>query len=261
MQRDEWFRAVWLQTKQLPKNTFSATTRLFLRQPCPICDRPTHQTFCTDCDHQIQDNCRATVHQTQHTTTTTGISIHTLGTYLGTLMQALSALKYNNRSDIAKTLGTALGLRWPAHYKQLLERAAQTKNKSSSRTVRPYVIPIPLHPNRKAQRGYNQAELIGKAYCQASGLPLLAHGLCRVQDTLPQHQLGRVSRQDNLRHAFHAGSQLQTLCRRKAAPIEILLIDDIYTTGATMQTAAAALKGLPVTVVGILSIARAVQHT
>ncbi len=96
-------------------------------------------------------------------------------------------------------------------------------------------VPIPLHRRRKARRGYNQAGLLAKAAGQRMGIPVFEHLLVRVRDTVPQKKLNRPERQNNLKKAFimpENDVKLKT----------ILVFDDIYTTGATIDEAARALK-------------------
>jgi predicted amidophosphoribosyltransferase len=115
---------------------------------------------------------------------------------------------------------------------------------------RPIVIPIPLHPERQQQRTYNQAERIARSFCDVTGLPLKANGLLRLKKTAAQYELSRQERFLNLQQAFSMGPDLPSTHRPP-----ILLVDDIFTTGATFNAATDALNQKGFQVVGLLSVA------
>ncbi len=97
------------------------------------------------------------------------------------------------------------------------------------------LIPIPLHPARRRKRGYNQAELLAKELSIRSGIPMDKSLLIRTKNTRAQKELSDQERKANLRHAFSV--------REKRIPYKnIILVDDIYTTGSTMDEAATVLK-------------------
>lgn len=236
------------QTTRVGQRCFTSMLDLFLGRGCGLCDRPAAQTFCIDCHRQLKDSYHPNATWTCDENGDWPISA--LGNYEGSLKQAIRALKYSRREDIAIVLGNAFGQQWPRLLRQLPTQ--------HSLATPPYVVPIPLHTNRYQQRGYNQAERIAKGFCQTSGLPMLAGGLKRIEDTLPQHQLGVQSRQENLDGAFTVGRELTRRCRQSSP--RILLIDDIYTTGATMRSATEVLNAAGISVVGVLAIARAVSN-
>ena len=95
------------------------------------------------------------------------------------------------------------------------------------------VVPVPLHPHRQRERGYNQARILAEAVGQINGRPVLEL-LVRHKPTAPQWRLSRVQRGKNLRGAF---SGLPA-----AAGMNILLVDDVCTTGATLEEGALALR-------------------
>ena len=97
------------------------------------------------------------------------------------------------------------------------------------------VVPVPLHWRRRLARGYNQAEQIGKPLARLLGLPLLP-ALRRSRSTPPQTSLGKAERLANLRRAFW------TPHPRRLHQLRLLLVDDVATTGATLDAAAAALR-------------------
>ena len=117
------------------------------------------------------------------------------------------------------------------------------------RSVRPDgLVPIPLHPRRRAKRGYNQAELIACEIGRRMELPVYPDLLLRVRDTVPLKQLNPKERQNNLKKAFN-------ISRNDVKLKTILLIDDIYTTGSTMDEAVRALKLCGVERVSFLTLA------
>lgn len=96
------------------------------------------------------------------------------------------------------------------------------------------IVPIPLHKSRRRKRGFNQAELIAKKLGKELGIPVSLDALFRVRKTKPQKELNDQERKSNLKHAFRTGKQ--DLEFKK-----ILLVDDIYTTGSTIDAAASVL--------------------
>jgi ComF family protein len=99
-----------------------------------------------------------------------------------------------------------------------------------------FVVAVPLHPARLKARGYNQSELIARELARSLRLPPPLAGLCRMRDTPPQVGLDRLRRHSNVSGAFvWRGPPL----RGEA----LLLIDDVATTGATLEACAAVLKG------------------
>lgn len=210
----------------------------FLQKGCATCDRATTQPFCLDCRRQLI----AQIGSDRPSTAIDQLPVKALGTYDGILKRAILALKYENRPETAQLLGSELAQKWmPAR----LAKAKQV-----------YVLPIPLHAKRQQERGYNQAALIARSFCQVSGLRMIENGLVRSQATAPQHQLGREARQRNLADAFEVDHWLSRL-RTKAAAINVLLVDDIYTTGTTVQSAAKTLAGCGISTVGVAVVARA----
>ncbi|KPQ34096.1 MAG: putative amidophosphoribosyltransferase [Phormidesmis priestleyi Ana] len=267
---------------------------LFLSRSCPVCDRPTHQTFCVDCQRQIyppnklnkpdqqttyQSQTRrhlsaavaphSTTHPTTHQTNNSNdLPVIAFGHYSGSLKRAILAMKYGDRPDVAIPLGTALAQEWLSQQAKQPGKQPVTqpvKQPTSQRLTLQnhsniYAVPIPLHADRQKSRGFNQAELIARAFCRWSQQPMLAHGLIRVAATQPQHQLGLSARQENLSEVFQVGNSLSRLAKptnKKVKDISVLLIDDIYTTGATARSAAEALTQSGISVVGIAVVAQA----
>lgn len=95
---------------------------------------------------------------------------------------------------------------------------------------------VPIHAKRMAQRGYDQSALIAAAFCREAGLPFY-DALMRVRDTAPQFDLNVEERLENMNGAF-------ALCKGVDADGKrVLLIDDVYTTGATIRACASCLEG------------------
>lgn len=116
------------------------------------------------------------------------------------------------------------------------------------------ILPVPLHRSKRRKRGYNQAEILAKEIAKEWNLegvgkeiPVLNDVVFRVKKTKPQKTLDDVERQKNLQHAFAVASDWKPLKN-------ILVIDDIYTTGATIEKIAEKLKEAGVQNVYFLTI-------
>ncbi|HEX4999959.1 MAG TPA: ComF family protein [Terriglobia bacterium] len=136
-------------------------------------------------------------------------------------------LKYSGRVSLAAPLGAAL--------KECLDREPFSAEAA--------IVPAPLYRSRERQRGFNQAELLASRL----GRPVMSRLLRRRKNTLSQTGLTRSQRAANLRGAFEA---------RGAPPEVAIVVDDVYTTGATLNEMARALKRAGTRRVEALTVAR-----
>lgn len=98
------------------------------------------------------------------------------------------------------------------------------------------LVPVPVHPARYRQRGFNQAQLLAEGLSRGLGLPCLPELLMRTKKTEPQKSLDPSGRLKNLKKAFVAGEVPEDIK-------SVILIDDIYTTGSTIEACSRALLG------------------
>lgn len=209
---------------------------LFLKTTCPLCERAAEGVFCRDCLRRVQRCQLDNVSQFWQGP----LPLLPWGTYGGALKRAIAALKYDKHRAVARPLGQGLGQIW-------LKTAIACPPLT--------VIPIPLHPDKQAQRGFNQAALLAQAFCQVSRLPLCSDGLVRVRATEAQFGLSGEARFKNLTDAFRVSD---ALCQRPPRG-SVLLLDDIFTTGATVAAAARCLHQQQIAVFGVVAIAVAVK--
>lgn len=154
--------------------------------------------------------------------------------YGGAVSEALRRLKYGGRADLAGPLG---------HLARRAARAASLRADA--------VVPVPLHPARLAERGYNQAALLAMEVAEELEVPLWPRALRRVRPTAQQARLDRTARRHNVAGAFAVRSPEAVAGRR------LLLIDDVCTTGATLAACAEALRTAGAAKVTALVVARA----
>lgn len=153
--------------------------------------------------------------------------------YASPLDQLVFRLKYQGRLDAARLLG------------ELFAESA-----SASRLPRPdCLLPVPLHPQRLAERGFNQALELARPVARRLGLPLAAGDVSRVHRTLPQSGLNAAKRRRNLRNAFVAGSLLRGR--------HVAILDDVVTTGSTVAALTRALRKAGARRVDVWALARA----
>lgn len=115
------------------------------------------------------------------------------------------------------------------------------------------IVPVPLHRRRLLRRRYNQAAAIARALSARTGIPASTDVLRRVRHTAPQGFLNRKDREQNVRAAFAAGPGPRITGKT------VILIDDVYTTGATVSECAAALLKAGAAKVHVLTLARVVK--
>jgi len=110
------------------------------------------------------------------------------------------------------------------------------------------LIPVPLSKKRLKERGFNQTEEIGKELSKLLKIPLISDCLIKVKETLPQVELSDEEREENIKDAFSCQNQNKIQGRK------ILLIDDVYTTGSTMEECGRVLKDAGVReIIGIVT--------
>jgi len=152
-----------------------------------------------------------------------------IGAYDDPLRAIVHALKYDARRSLARPLG-----------EMMLARGADVLEGASC------VVPVPLHPSRRRERGFNQARDLARQL----GLPVI-EALARVRRTPPQTELSAQERRKNLDGAFATTSHV-----RKLIGATVVLVDDVSTTGATLDACAQALKNAGVSEVRALTAAR-----
>ncbi len=159
-------------------------------------------------------------------------SVHAVAWFEGPLQNLIHNFKYKGQRVLRKPLAQLLARKWQAlHHPTDL------------------IVAVPLHPNREKERGYNQSYLLSRELGQAVGIPAPRNGLRRVRNTLPQVDLTAQERWLNVQGAFRGDAGI-------LADRSILLVDDVCTTGATLQACASAALEAGARSVWALTVAR-----
>ena len=116
------------------------------------------------------------------------------------------------------------------------------------------IVPVPLHRERLRRRGFNQSLILARAIGQARHIEINPLVLARTRATVPQTQLRESERRENVRGAF------TVVTPQRLAEKKILLVDDVYTSGATAEECAKTLSRGGAEIVDVFTLARAVSH-
>ena len=163
--------------------------------------------FCTACGVSVMP------------ATVSGRASHAVFDYGGAVATAIVRFKYAGRSDLAHRFSAIMA--------------------SASALATPdvdLVVPVPLHPRRLVERGFDQAALLGAPIARRLGIPHAPRALLRTRATVPQASLERDARSANVANAFRCAAPRHVAGRR------VLLVDDVRTTGATLSACAEALR-------------------
>jgi ComF family protein len=218
---------------------------LFFPPRCGVCDLLGEEAFCPACRAAVElltppycvscgralmpsagaevlcGECRLTPPETA--------GARSVGLHSGVLRQAVLRMKFDRRRELIRPLGQLLAerVRLEASYPHPVPLDHVTA-----------ILPVPLHPRRRAWRGFDQAVLLSRVLSRAAGLSLWENVLVRVKNTPQQIGLSSEQRRQNVRHAFAVRRPHQDRIRGG----DFLLVDDVYTTGATLQEAARTLN-------------------
>jgi ComF family protein len=185
---------------------------------CPQCGRPwRHGGLCRFClrRRHVLQGCSPLV-------------------YTGAAQELVRELKFRAVCELGRPLGYIIGA---------MVRSAMPDWEPQA------IIPVPLHADRLAARGYNQAELLSQGVSHFLKKPLLHQALLRTRHTQPQSALSVTERVKNVHAAFHVPHPAVVANKR------LLLVDDVHTTGATVHAAASALWHAGATTVRFATLA------
>lgn len=208
-----------------PSQLLNRLLDLLAPPECAACDAAvaSSSAFC--------DACRLPVCQAARRELC-GVPLVVAGSYAAPLSTAIVRFKYGGRGELSRPLARLLV---PALGRLQLSKSAA-------------LVPVPLHRRRLAERGYNQAALLAGELGRALGRTCLPRLLVRTRDM--DHQVGkaRAERLHNAREAFSL---------RAATAREVVLVDDVVTTGATVRACAQALARGGVRLAGVVALAQA----
>lgn len=214
-------RAAWLTSAG------RALLDLLFPPVCPGCGRA-GVLLCDDCRARIQIIDAVELREPPARLS----AIASAALFAPPLREAIHRFKYDNTRDLAGPLAAVMAAGWPR-----LGLAADV------------LMPVPLHARRLTERGYNQSALLARGLAQALAMPVDERTLIRRRHTRQQVGLGPEERRANVADAF--------VCRGAVRGQRIILVDDVCTTGATLEACAAALADAGAASVQGYTLARA----
>jgi len=165
--------------------------------------------------------------------------VFVFGPYTGSLRDLILAYKFNERLDLGRQLQECA-----------LEAYEEGRRQYPDLPKPDAIVPVPLHSRRLLRRGFNQSREIARILSQRTGVPIVQEALVRVRRTVPQMELDRAERSANILGAFAANRDL-------VQGRSLLLVDDIMTTGSTLEECAKVLLVSGAARVDVLILARA----
>jgi len=167
--------------------------------------------------------------------------------YKGEIRRAIQMLKYKGKTSMARPFG------------EMMAKSITGKNKQGSPETDTHgydynvIVPVPLHKTRLKERGFNQSLLLARVIGRTLGVPIDYLHLKRIRETVPQINLTGKKRFHNVKNAFQV--QGSNFFKDK----RVLLIDDVYTTGATITECGKVIKKSGSQRIDVLTLARAVN--
>jgi len=237
----------------------STLFQFFLPPQCPCCEKfleEDRQGFCSNCLSEIRwivppfcsvcgipfmskeiesHPCGACASHRKYFT-----MARALGTFEGSLQEAIHRWKYEGKTHL-----TAFFAEW----------MAEGLNRYWERDSLDLLIPVPLHRQRLRERGFNQALLLAKELSRRTGLPYQKSILQKKEPTIPQVKLSGIEREKGLRRTFHVVEKEKLLGK------SVLLVDDVYTTGATVNECSKVLLKGGAGRVDVLTLAHAIKSS
>lgn len=209
---------------------------VFLESRCAFCQRTTPTTICLYCQQKLSSY---ELKKYDRHSWWGDLPVFAWGKYDGQLKRAIALMKYDSKPEMGRLLGQLLGQAW------LESSLVEPQQKI-------VVIPIPLHSKKLKSRGFNQAEIIAISFCQLTGYSLNTKSLVRIRDTQAMFNLSPEDRVKNLHNAFRLVGKLPKH--------PVLLLDDIYTTGTTIEESANILQQRNIKVMGAVVVAKTMNN-
>lgn len=216
---------------------------LFFPKYCSSCNRNLMHYEKAICMHCLSQLPRLRIHDEEQNTVEKlfwgRVDLHSATAFLnmprnGSTHRLIHRLKYHGDQEVGQRLGALFG-------HELLESARMSQVD--------VIIPVPLHPKKLHVRGYNQCDCIAQGLAETMGVEVSLNNLTRVHFNATQTRRGRVSRWTNVKDIFWVREP------EKLENKKILLIDDVITTGATIEACAMALKKVPGVQIAVAALA------
>lgn len=199
---------------------------------CGICGKLSKDDLCKKCEINIKENQIKLISQYKNTHFDECIHMYK---YEGIIREKIIEYKFQDKSYLYKTFS-----------KMIL------KNEKMCGILKKYdiIIPVPIHRKRKKKRGYNQTELIVNFLGKQLNLEICKNVLFKSKNVISQSELNKVDRKNNVKDAFIIKNAVKVNNKK------ILLFDDVYTTGSTVEVCSRILKEAGASKVGVLTIAK-----
>lgn len=199
---------------------------------CGICGKIDKNSLCPKCNLKLKEITKAKIRKFDDK----NFEYHAyLFEYKGLIRNKIIDYKFNDKSYLYKTFSHSI-----------------IKNKKICRFIKKYdiIIPVPIHKKRKKERGYNQTELLCRDIEDKLEIKVINDVLDKTTYNVPQMSLNKIDRIKNVKGVYIIKNP------EKIKNKKILLLDDIYTTGSTINECAKALKDAGATKVSAFTIAK-----
>ena len=216
---------------------FDKILDLIYPQVCGICGKTNEKSLCNKCKIKLEKDFKFQTDNYETDTSKNFIEHNYFFKYENLIRSQILALKFQEKPYIYKTIG---------YFLKNMQKSLENLKKYD------IIIIVPISKQRKRGRGYNQSELIAKEISKIIKVPIAKKILYKTKNTVPQSSLNKKQREENAKGVYKA-HDITKLYNQK-----ILLLDDIYTTGNTVNECANMLlqKGIERTNIGVLTIAK-----
>ena len=218
-------------------NIFQKILDLIYPQVCGICGKLDSKSICNKCRIKLAKEYKFQTDNYEDDLSKNFIEHNYFFKYQNEIRSLILALKFQEKPYVYKTI---------AYFLKNMQKSFENLKKYD------IMIIVPISNQRKKDRGYNQSELVAREIAKIINIPIAKNIIYKTKNTVPQSSLNREQREKNAKGVYNAAN-ITKLYNKK-----ILIIDDIYTTGNTVNECANILikKGIKRTNIGVLTIAK-----